>query len=246
MKKICYFPVLLLFLWSCTAPRVVTKITPEAPEGNFAMGREYIPLSGGMMDVELGFDGKYGTNLVFDFVVINGSAETLTLQPNDFYYVLLNSATADSSMLPPRMALKPDKVLLEYDGITEAKKGEKRANSFLGFLEGGVGLLATTAAFVSTQSPAYITDAIVNTIGTANHYISNDKQIKSELEMISEEKELVSEEIFRSCQIEPGEVVSGYVYFTEHSDTEYYMFCFPVEDQLFQFVYKQEKSIVYD
>ena len=134
----------------------------------------------------------------------------------------------------------------EKIGITEAKKGEKRANSFLGFLEGGVGLLATTAAFVSTQSPAYITDAIVNTIGTANHYISNDKQIKSELEMISEEKELVSEEIFRSCQIEPGEVVSGYVYFTEHSDTEYYMFCFPVEDQLFQFVYKQEKSIVYD
>ena len=246
MRKICFFPVLCLFLWSCSAPRVVTKITPEAPEGTFAMGREYIALNSGMVDVELGFDGIYGTNLVFDFVVINGSAETLTLQANDFYYVLLNSATADSSMLPPRMAVKPDKVLLNYDEILEAKKGEKRANSFLGFLEGGVGLLATTAAFVSTQSPAYITDAVFNTMGTAKHYISNDKQIKSELEMISEEKELVNEEIFRSCQIEPGEVVSGFVYFPEHSDTEYYMFCFPVEDQLFQFVYMQEKSVVYD
>lgn len=246
MKKISFLPVFLLFLWSCTAPRVVTTITPEAPEGNFAMGREYIALNAEDVDVELGFDGIYGTNLVFDFVVINSSSESLSLQPNDFYYVLLNNPTADSSMLPPRKAVKPDKVLLNYDEIIEDKKGEKTANSFLGILNAGVGLLATTAAFVSTQSPVYISDAIFSTMGTAKHYISNDKQIKTEMEMINEEKELVNEEIFRSCQLGPGEVVSGYVYFPQHGDTEYYMFCFPVKDQLFQFVYKQEKSFVYD
>jgi len=245
MKKIYYFPVLLLFLWSCTAPRVVTKITPEAPEGNFAMGREYISLGSENIDVELGFDGIYGPNLVFDFVVVNGSSEILSIQPKDFYYVLLNSATADSSMLPPHMAVKPDKVLLNYDQIIEDKQGQKKANSFLGFLEAGVGILATTAAFIATENPVYISDAVFNTIGTANHYISQDKQIKTELEMINEEKEVVKEEIFRSCQLAPGEVVSGYVYFPEHSETEYYMFCFPVEQQLFQFVYNQQKEIVY-
>lgn len=244
MKKFCLLP--LFFLWSCTAPRVVTQISPEAPEGNFAMGREYIPLGNDGIDVELGFDGIYGTNLVFDFVVVNHSTKVLSVQPKDFFYMLLDKPTADSSMLPPRMAVKPDKVLLNYDQIIEEKKGEKKTNSFLGFLDAGVGLLATTAAFVSSHNPAYISDAIFNTMGTANHYITQDKQIKSDLEFISEEKELVNEEIFRSCEVAPGEVISGYVYFPEHADTEYYMFCFPVEDQMFQFVYKQEKKTVYD
>jgi hypothetical protein len=246
MKKIYLFPILFFFLWSCTAPRVVTTITPEAPEGNFAMGREYISLSSEDLEVELGFDGIYGTNLVFDFVVINGSSESLTLQPDDFYYVLINSPTADSSMLPPRMAVKPDKVMLNYDKLIEDKQGQKKANSFLGILDAGMGLLTTTAAIITTENPAYLADGLFGLFGTADYYVSQDKQIKSEMELINEEKELVNEEIFRSCQLGPGEVASGYVYFPKHSDTEYYMFCFPVKDQLFQFVYKQEKSVVYD
>lgn len=245
MKKICSLPVLFLLLWSCTAPQVVTRIIPEAPEGNFAMGREYIALSSDNIDVELGFDGIYGPNLVFDFVIINGSTETLSIQPVDFYYVLLDSATADSSLVPPRMALKPDKVLLNYDQKIADVHQKKKANSFLGFLDAGVGLLASTAALISTENPVYISDAIFNTLGTANHYIAQDKQIKSELEVINVEKEVVDAEIFRSCQVAPGEVVSGYVYFPEHSSAGYYMFCFPVENQLFQFVYRQEKEIVY-
>jgi len=246
MKYIYYFPVLFLFLWSCTAPRVVTQIIPEAPEGKFAMGREYISLGADQIDVELGFDGIYGPNLVFDFVVVNGSSETLSIQPGNFYYELLSSASADSSIVPPRMAVKPDKVLLNYDQIIEDKEGQKKANTLLGFLEAGVGLLATTAAVITTENPAYLADGLWGMFGTADHYMSQDKQIKSDLTLINEEKEVVNEEIFRSCQLAPGEVVSGYVYFPEHSDAEYYMFCFPMEDQLFQFVYKQQKVVVYD
>lgn len=244
MKNIC-FPFLFLFLWSCTAPRVVTQIIPEAPEGKFAMGREYISLGADHVDVELGFDGIYGPNLVFDFVVVNGSSENLSIQPGDFYYVLLDSATADSSISPPRMAVKPDKVLLNYDQIIENKEGQKKANAFLGFLETGVSLLATTAAVITTENPAYLADGLWGMFGTADHYMSQDRQIKSELAMISEEKEVVNEEIFRSCELAPGEVVSGYVYFPEHSDTEYYMFCFPMENHVFQFVYRQQKEVVY-
>ena len=246
MKKIILFPILFLFLWSCMAPRVVTQITPEAPVGNYAMGREYISLGSENIDVELGFDGIYGSNLMFDFVLVNGSSEILTIQPKDFYYVLLDSVTADSSMLPPRMAVDPDKVLLNYDQIIEDKQGEKKANSFLGFLDAGVGLLATVAAVITTENPAYLADGLYSMFGTANHYISQDKQIKSDLALINEEKVVVNEEIFRSCQVAPGEVVSGYVYFPEHSEAEYYMFCFPVEHQIFQFVYNQQKVIVYE
>jgi hypothetical protein len=44
----------------------------------------------------------------------------------------------------------------------------------------------------------------------------------------------------------PGTVISGYVYFPKYNNTDYYMFCFPIENELFQFVYNQRKMLVYD
>ena len=69
MKKIYSLPVIILLLTSCAAPRLVIQLIPEAPEGNFEMGREYISLKSDSIYVELGFDGMHGENLVFDFVV---------------------------------------------------------------------------------------------------------------------------------------------------------------------------------
>jgi len=60
---------------------MVTQITPEAPEGNYAMGKEYISLSSDHIDVELGYDGMQGEDLVFDFVVHNTTSDTLTILP---------------------------------------------------------------------------------------------------------------------------------------------------------------------
>lgn len=245
MKKFCYFPLVFLLLWSCTAPRLVTTVVPEASEGTFAMGREYIPLSDMQVDVELGFDAIYDDHLVFDFVVINRSKDSLTIRSQDFYYLLLDNPSADSSLHPPRMAVKPDKVLLNYEKIIEDKQEQKRVNSFLGFLEAGIGVLTTTAAVVATENPVYLADGLFGLFGTADHYITQDKRISSDMELIHEEKEVVEEEIFRSCELAPGATVSGYVYFPQHSEAEYYMFCFPVENQLFQFVYRQQKDVVY-
>ena len=68
MKVLSKLALLLMVLTSCVTPRVHTQILPDAPEGKMAMGREYIPLSNDSIDVELGFDGIYGDQLVFDFL----------------------------------------------------------------------------------------------------------------------------------------------------------------------------------
>lgn len=246
MKKSLALLFMALLLASCVAPRVVTQITPEAPEGRFAMGREYIPLSNDSIDVELGFDGIHGENLVFDFVVINRTPYELNLSPSDFYYVVLDSAGADSSLFPPRMAIHPERILNHYDETLENAEGAKNINVVLGILEAGIGLLTNTTAFIATEDPVFILDGVFNTLGTAEAYAANDRQIKSEIGEIRSEKEIVSEEIFRQVQLPPGKVASGYVYFPIHRDAGYYMFCFPVEDQLFQFVYSQRKVVRYD
>jgi hypothetical protein len=226
--------------------RVHTQIIPDAPEGNFAMGREYIPLSNDSIDVELGFDGIYGDQLVLDFVVINRSLRDLSINPSDFYYVVLDSSMADSSKFPPRMALHPERILHQYDETLDARAGAKKANSVFGILETGFNVLVSASAFIASENPAYIVDGVFNTVGTAQHYVSQDKQIQENMVLIQEEKELIEEEIFRPCNLAPGEIMSGYVYYPQDADAACYMFCYPIEDQLFQFVYHQKKEVRYN
>ncbi len=245
MRKVYFLPVLLLLFWSCTAPRVVTTIIPEAPEGHFALGREYITLESDQIVVELGYDGIQGANLIFDFVVHNSGAESLSVLPGDFYYLVLDSANANAAPHTPWMSVHPDKVLMSYDSTLEDREKEKSMNTFLGILQASVDILFYASGFAATENPGYIVDAVFQTAGTADQIITQDKMIKGDMEMISEEKELVKEEIFRSCEVPPGKVSSGYVYFPLHENTAYYMFCFPIENQLFQFVYKQQKELVY-
>ena len=245
MKKIQYLPVFLLLFLSCTAPRVVTQISPEAAEGHYAMGREYLSLESDHIGVELGYDGIQGENLVFDFVVHNTTADTLSILPADFYYVVLKNANAEDSAHTSWLAVHPEKVLVHYDETLEERKEEKSMNSLFGVLQAGVGILFNTTAFIATDNPGYLVDAVLQTVGTADQYISQDKMISSEMEMISEEKKVVDEEIFRPCEVLPGKVINGYVYFPKHDNTPYYMFCFPIENQLFQFVYNQRKEFSY-
>ncbi len=245
MKVFFSLLILLLLSCSCTAPRLVTSISPEAPEGHFANGREYIPLESDQIGVELGYDGIQGANLVFDFVLHNSSADTLSIHPAVFYYVLLDSADAEPAKAGSWLTVHPDTVMLHYDQVLEERKKVKGTNTLLGILQASANILYYATGFVATEDPAFIVDAVFQTVGTADQYISQDKMISSEMTLIGEEKELVREEILRACELPPGKLASGYVYFPRHESTSYYMFCFPVENQLFQFVYNQQSELIY-
>ena len=246
MKALFKLVLLSLALASCTAPARVTIIEPDAPEGNFAHGREYLPLSSEDILVELGYDGLFDELMVFDFVVVNQTSDSLSINPSDFYYVLLDSATADSSKRPPRMAFHPQRVLHEYDETLEEREGERKTSTLFGILEAGVSILVGATGFMATENPAYIADGIFNSLGTAQHYSSRNKDMKASISMIEEEKEIVNKEIFRPCLIPPGKAKSGFVYFPQEADAECFMFCFPLEGQLFQFVYHQKQVYQYN
>lgn len=221
-------------------------MVPEAPEGHYANGREYIPLESDLITVELGYDGLQGENLVFDFVVHNDTEDTLAVVPGDFYYVTLDSADAEAASLSPRMAVHPDQVLVQYDKVLEEREEAKKINSIFGIIEAGVHVLYNTTGFIATENPAYLADAVLQTMGTADQYLSQDQRIQSEMALISEEKAVVNEELFRACRVPPGGIMSGYVFFPKHDQTPYYMFCFPIHNRLFQFVYNQRKELVYN
>ena len=237
--------LLLLLLSSCASPRLVTKLSPEAPEGHFAMGREYIPLESEELVVELGFDGMQGDQLVFDLVVHNSSSDTLSIVTSGFYYVLLDSAHAESAQEASWESLHPDTVMAYYDLSIENREKQKEMNTMLGILQAGVNILYNASGFIATEDPGFIVDAVFQTAGTADEYISNNRMISMEMTEIREEKELVREEIFRDMMLPPDQVASGFVYFPSNLEAAYYMFCFPLGKQLFQYVYRQDRELVY-
>lgn len=245
MKQYYYLPVLLIFLASCASPQVVTRLTPEAPAGNYAMGREYIPLSSEGVEVELGFDAYRGDQLIFDLVVINHTRDSLHIDPEQFHYLLIEHPQADSSAHPPTAAIPPLGVMESYDMELEDMKEGKSANTAMGFVEAGFGLLAAATTLFITEDPLVVVDAVLNTIGTAGNYMETDKQIEDAMEETGLEKMVVSEGMFQDCSLDWDEGVSGYVYFPRHSGPGYYLFCFPIGEQTFQFVYRQEEEIVY-
>ena len=60
--------------------------------------------------------------------------------------------------------------------------------------------------------------------------------------MISEEKEVVKRRYSGAAKFHRGGMQWICLFSQDTSDTAYYMFCFPIENHLFQFVYKQQKE----
>lgn len=232
-------PALLLLPFTCMAQQAGYQLVPEAPEGHFEMGREYIPLSSGSIDAELGYDGPFGETMVFDFVVINRTEDTLEIEPSDFYYLVLDDPLADTSLLPARMAVHPERILSRYDRQLEERRDRKTFHTVLGVVEAGIGLIASASGFTATRNPGYIVDGVFNTLGTAGSYLLAGQGMNEEITLMTEEKETVQQEIFRRILLPPGKAASGFVYFPVYESGEYLMFCFPFEGQLFQFVYSQ-------
>lgn len=238
MKKLYSILILLPGFFSFVISQDVVRLLPLAPEGHIVNGREYIPLSSEQLRVELAYDGTSDENLVFDLVVFNETGRKITVNPPGFYYLTLPDPDADSSQSPPSMAVSPGQVYKWYDRALEEQESNKSINSFLGFVEAGVGILSGTAAFLSTDNPAYVVDAVFNTAGTAGHYISVNRQIEEEMEQTAVEKEMIRLEMMREGELESGGVTNGFVCFPGQPEGTYLMFCFPIDDQEFQFVYQ--------
>jgi len=230
----------LLAVWvSLAAAAQDHRLEPLGPEGHLEMGREYLALSNDSILVELGFDGMFGDFFIFDAVIINQSTRPLEVDPAGFRYVILDSADAEASPLPPFMSATPDRILKYYHTHLETHENRRELNTVFGFIEGGLNLLADATAFLATEDPFYIVDAVIGSVGTAGYYMASDRAIGESAKRIREEEEVVKQELLRKGTIPPGKVLSGYVFFPGYDEPGYLMFCIPAEDQEFQFVYRQ-------
>jgi hypothetical protein len=215
------------------------RLVPQAPEGHFEMGREYIDLSNDSIRIELGFDGIFDDFFIFDVVVHNQTGHPFPVDPAGFCYVILDSAEAENSPLPPFRSTPPERILSRYSERIREGENHREINTIFGLIEGGINLLADASAFLTTEDPFYIVDAVLNSVGTAGHYVTRDLAISWKRDLIGQEKEVVRAEILQKGELPPEKVVSGFVFFPVYDEPGFLMFCIPVDNQMFQFVYRQ-------
>ena len=240
-----FFLFAVLFLSACATPQVVTKLEPEAQEGYVEHGREYITLSNDSIYAILGFDGVHDEVLIFDLVVVNNCHHPFRINPSGFYYERLDSALEEASSYPLVHALGPDEVSGKYDESIAEMQSVKSSNAFFGILDAATNIVFNTAGFISTEDPGYLFDLIAGSVDKVHYYVTTDKQIEEDMSRLIDEKKLVRQATHEPRTLGPGESASGFVFFPQNSDADYYMFCFPLDNELFQFVYHQEFALKY-
>ena len=189
-----------------------------APEGNHMNGREYIPLSNDHMRVELAYECQLEEKLVFDLVVINESGHPISVQPSSFYCLELDDPDGDTSRFPPSQAVPPLKPFEWYDRALEQSHYEQIFSPLL-------------------EIPAMFMEAFVApwNEGSSARTISN-KERESHL------KDAIRQEMMQELQLAPGEVANGFVWFPGSPETKYLLFCFPLDEQEFQFAYEVKNN----
>lgn len=203
-------------------------------------GREYISLANGEIIAELAFDGQFESYYVFDLVLVNQGSQTLSVNPASFYYLHLDHEGADSSVLPPILAARPGRILEQYEAMLEQGQKNREIHTIFGFVDAGISAISAASAFFATDDPFALVDGIVHTAGTAEQYVSASREMDDQSDLLRMEMEVVKEEIMHKGSIPPGKVLSGFVFFPVFEEPGYLMFSIPVENKLFQFVYRQD------
>ncbi len=197
-------------------------LEPLAPDGKIVNGREYIPLSNEEIRLELAYDCKLEEKLLFDLVVFNNTNQTISLSPSSFYFLELDDPDdpdADSSRFPARMAVVPEQPYKWYDRSLDEPQ---QKNPFASFLE----------------IPNAFAEAFSGSAGTG----TPPRSYRSELERLDRLKETIRQEMMQEMKIAPGEITNGFVYFPCQKETDTLLFCFPIDNQEFQFVYTQKRA----
>ncbi len=221
MKKLL---TILLFSF-CFSPWMISQeqfaLEALAPDGNQVNGREYIPLSSDLIKVELAYDCRLGEKFLFDLVVINESGHPISVQPSSFYCLELDDPDGDSSRFPPIMAVPPLQPFKWYDRALEEPQYERMFSP----------LLELPALFMEGFFASWN--------GEPSARMLSDKERESHL------KDAIRQEMMQEVQLAPGEVANGFVWFQGSPGTNYLLFCFPLDEQEFQFAYEVEKASPY-
>ena len=213
---------------------------PEAPQGRMEQGREYISLENGEIIAELAYDGPFESYYVFDLVLVNQGTHALSVDPASFYYLHLDQAGADSSILPPILAAGPGLILKQYEALLKERQNKGDIHTVFGFVDAGLNAFSAASAFFASEDPFVLVEGIIRTASAAEHHVSAHRGMEDRTDLLRMEMEVVKEEIMKKGSIPPGKVLSGFVFFPVFEEPGYLMFTIPVEDRLFQFVYRQD------
>ncbi len=194
------------------------SLKPLAPEGKVVNDREYIRLSNDLITLELAYDCLLEKKLLFDLVLINESDHPVFVDPSSFYCLNLDDPEGDSSRFPPVMALAPLKPYTWYDRALEKPRHENIFSSLL-------------------EIPTLFMEEFVGVWTDESH--AGPAQEQDRIRLI---KETVRQEMMQERELKPGEVANGFIYFPGLPETIYLLFCFPLDDQEFQFAYQIEQS----
>ncbi len=235
---------LCVMLTSCVTPETLFRLSPVSTNTIWYYGKELVTHHSEAVDIGIRFNRQEGAYLVFDVDILNLAEQPVLVNPEQFYYVVLQSPTDAESLditKTPTYAENAEAIVHRIDRtIASARASE--ANAAIG---DGVGLLLGVAADIASSGKQKTKEERQKERDDARKEreerflrdFNSEKTFKS----LADERAHWEFQALRKHTLPSMKSIQGEVYFLLNQKARYMRIYFPIENVNIDFVYKQER-----
>lgn len=237
-----YLPVLfaLLFIQCHVPPNAVMKLTADSPEAKWYKGKQILTIENEIVSIQLSFDRTSSDNYLFDVDVLNTSDSTLLVDPQKFYYSLIDPKSRKNPVIVN--ARDPEVTILDLQkryALNQSRVETEKMSYAFGYFLNAVG---QTAALVKGDREA------------SENFNQNYQDLEREefLEDVRNQKIAESLEstsyiweilALRKTTLRKNESINGVVFFPVNKDDKTLEFFFPVGGSTLKINFNQERIL---
>jgi hypothetical protein len=235
VKVLIILGALTIILSGCVQP-LVYKLEPM-DEKEFYKGREIVTKGNDSTSVSVEVDNYDAGRVMFYVQFKNNSDSKIFIEPVNYYVDVISEDLKTINTLYPRYyAADPEK---EINNINRDIENRKNSHSFL---TGANAVLAfiNVAADLSDKNDKHKADHVGDDINVwANNQTDENIDYNNSLNDLSSKKEYWKNQALRKTDLYQGEQVGGIVVVSTNPEAEYLEFSIPLEDNVYNFLFKK-------
>lgn len=230
-----------IFVVQChVPPNAVMKLTVDSQESDWYKGKQIITIENDTVSIQLSFDRTSSGNYLFDVDVLNISDTSLLVDPQNFYYHLVEQDK--NKNMGVVNAHNPETIIADLQkkySLNQSRVESEQMSYAFGYFLTAVG---QTAALIKNDDAA--SEQFDKNYDELNREeflddIKNQK-IAQSLESSTFLWEILA---LRKTTLRKNESISGIVFFPVNKDAKTLEFFFPVGNSTLKIIFTQERIL---
>jgi len=217
------------------APNQVHSLKLSNPSSNtlWLNGKEVLKLSNEKVDLIVNFDACRDAILQFNVSIANRSDQIILISPTDFFCSYSNRLKENFVF----KAKNPESIIRNCDKQIEGLKADNQSEDNQELLFS----IFDIAENLSKQTKEEREKSFNQQTERENNYKNTIRSNNETINMISNQRDLISREALRKTSLLPGQTISGILYFLSGDDIKKLSLFLPIAGDTLKIDYRTEK-----